>query len=212
MAQQTSAASTKSWVTGTEATFQKAGLVYDDHHAKTADGKYERSPPSKLKSMYDYLPRDTASGSPKHVPSKLVLKGNNPESQISQLKDQAHCLGVYARVPNREPPMWKHVDGDLCIAQGDVDGDKGWVICQFTTYGVKDNRCMQLVGTELHTAKAGVWEAWNKTWTSVPDVKVRPSYHGWGMDVAGVVSNTESSVSPPRGGSPGRRPKSPTAS
>uniref|UniRef100_A0A7S2I460 Uncharacterized protein n=1 Tax=Haptolina brevifila TaxID=156173 RepID=A0A7S2I460_9EUKA len=196
-------------------TFSKAGLVYEDHHFKTADGKYERSPPSKLKGMYDYLPHDPASGSPKHVPAKLVLKGDSPEVQNNQLKDQAHCLGVYAKVPNRDvngSPIWKHVDSDLCIASADVDGEKGWVICQFTTLGVKDNRCMQLVGPELFTSKGNNWEAWiSKTWTSVPNVKVRPSYHGWGMEVTGVVSNTESSVSPPRSGSPSRRPKSPAS-
>lgn len=84
--------------------------------------------------------------------------------------------------------------------------------CQYTTFGVKDNRCMQLVGSELFSNKASTWEAWNgRTWTKAENVKVRPSYHGWGMDVEGVVSNTESSVSPPRAGSPGRRPKSPAS-
>jgi len=205
---------TSKWGTS-DSTFSKAGLVYDDHHAKSPDGKYERSPPSKLKSMYDYLPRDTASGSAKHVPTKLVLKGDCPESQISDLKGQAHCLGVYAKVPGRDSngsPMWKHVDGDLVIASAEVDGEKGWVIAQYTTFGVKDNRCMQLVGSELFSNKASTWEAWNgRTWTKAENVKVRPSYHGWGMDVEGVVSNTESSVSPPRAGSPGRRPKSPSS-
>ena len=35
----------------------KQGLVYEDHHYKI-DGRYERSPPSKLKGMYDYLPTE----------------------------------------------------------------------------------------------------------------------------------------------------------
>ncbi len=35
----------------------KHGLVYDDHHFKV-DGRYERSPPSKFKAMYDYLPTE----------------------------------------------------------------------------------------------------------------------------------------------------------
>ena len=35
----------------------KKGLVYEDHHYKI-DGRYERSPPSKLKGMYDYLPTE----------------------------------------------------------------------------------------------------------------------------------------------------------
>ena len=57
--------------------------------------------------------------SSKHIPTKLCLLGDNPESQREALKSQVQCLGVYAKVPNRDVngyPMWKHVDADLCIA------------------------------------------------------------------------------------------------
>lgn len=57
--------------------------------------------------------------SAKHIPMKLCLSGDNPESQREALKSQVQCLGVYAKVPGRDAngqPMWKHVDADLCIA------------------------------------------------------------------------------------------------
>jgi hypothetical protein len=42
----------------------KQGLVYEDHHYKI-DGRYERSPPSKLKGMYDYLPTEMVCRTPR---------------------------------------------------------------------------------------------------------------------------------------------------
>ena len=76
-----------------------------------------------------------------------MLKGNNPESQIEQLKDQAHCLGVYAKVPGRDvngSPMWKHVDADLCIASSEVEGEKGWVIAQARAIPISEHGAFAL--------------------------------------------------------------------
>ena len=42
---------------------------------------------------------------------------------MAALKCQVPCLGVYAKVCNRDAnghPMWKHVDADLCIASAQV--------------------------------------------------------------------------------------------
>ena len=136
-----------SMIVGKEQT--KLGLVYDDHHYKT-DGRYERSPPSKLKAMYDYLPTEMVATSTKHIPMKICLVGENPESNCATLKSQVQCLGVYAKVPNRETngyPMWKHVDADLCIACAKIDGNDGWVVAQYTTWhDDRQHKCMQLEG------------------------------------------------------------------
>ena len=125
----------------------KHGLVYDDHHFKR-DGKVESTPPTNMKSLYDYLPSDQVTAkrcvkapcgksasdaglrsqvatSAKHIPSKLCLKGDNPTSHAACLKQQTRCLGVYTRVPGRDAnghPMWKHVDDDLCIGSAKVCG------------------------------------------------------------------------------------------
>ena len=192
-------------------TFSKHGLTYEDHHFKTAEGSYERSPPSKLKSMYDYLPSDPVTSSSKHVPKKLVIKGDSPETQTNDLNGQARCLGVYDQIPREANghPMWKHVDEDLVIAAGRVDDEDGWVVAQYTTFSDKTaKKSMQLPGREAPwTNKAGTWQAWGgKEWAPAPSIKCRPSYHGWGRNGAGAVTNTESSVSPPR---PGRKPRSP---
>ena len=50
----------------------KQGLVYEDHHYKI-DGRYERSPPSKLKGMYDYLPTEMVCRTPRAQTLSRVL-------------------------------------------------------------------------------------------------------------------------------------------
>jgi len=188
----------------------KHGLVYDDHHFKR-DGKVESTPPTNMKSLYDYLPSDQVATSAKHIPSKLCLKGDNPTSHAACLKQQTRCLGVYTRVPGRDAnghPMWKHVDDDLCIGSAKVDGEAGWVVAQFTTWkDDKQDRCMHTVGQENPwSTKCGSWKAWNgRAWEEAAGVTFKATYHGWGREGTGQWSNTESSVSPTRLGSPKRR-------
>ncbi|KOO24082.1 hypothetical protein Ctob_003274 [Chrysochromulina tobinii] len=197
---------------------QKLGLVYDDHHYKT-DGRYERSPPSKLKAMYDYLPTEMVATSSKHIPMKICLVGENPESNCATLKSQVQCLGVYAKVPNRETngyPMWKHVDADLCIACAKIDGNDGWVVAQYTTWhDDRQHKCMQLEGAAppWSSKNSNTWQAWTgRQWDNATGIHCRPTYHGWGRDGVGQWSNTESSVSPPRMGSGSPKKKSPGGS
>ena len=81
------------WAAGGD-TFSKSGMGYDDHHMKSPDGKFSRSPPTKLKGMYDYLPNDS---SPKKVPVKVVLQGESPESQRATLGVQTRCVCCIGR-------------------------------------------------------------------------------------------------------------------
>ena len=199
------------WSAGGD-TFVKGGLGFEDHHFKTPDGKYQKSPPSKFKAMYDYLPSEGQAQSPQRVPPKIVMTCDNPETGTTALKNQTRCLGVYVKVPGRDHnghPIWKHVDEDLCFASSTVDGEQGWVIAQFQTFGVKEHRSMTIKGSELPiTSKASMWMAWNgRDWAEAPTVKCRGTYHGWGRDGQGQVSNTESSVSPHRSPKKERSPK-----
>jgi len=192
----------------------KHGITYDDHHFKK-DGRYERSPPSKFKAMYDYLPTEMVGNSHKQTPTKLTLQGDNPTSQRETLKSQVQCLGVYARVPSREAnghPMWKHTEENLCIGHATIDGEPGWVVAQFTTWHDENQqRCMKLTGSEQPwSTKAGMWSAWTgRVWSETAGVRVRPTYHGWGREGVGQWSNTESSCSPPRSQSSPKRSRSP---
>lgn len=85
---------------GTAATFQKAGLTYEDHHAKDKDGNFQSSPPRELKVLYDYLPSEKEKSS-KKVPARISL-----QAEINSLKHQAHCEGVYALLKDEQRP-WK---------------------------------------------------------------------------------------------------------
>lgn len=70
----------------------KHGLVFDDHHFKV-DGRYEKSPPSKYKAMYDYLPtemvidRKTERGTPPRqraaAPSRARADDDRPPTRPS---------------------------------------------------------------------------------------------------------------------------------
>lgn len=179
-------------------TFTKHGLVFEDHHFKDPVEGYQRSPPGKLKAMYDYLP--TADALPhKQVPNKLVLSAG-----INALKIQSHCLGVYVLVPQRDAnhqPVWKHATADLAIAatclDDSDDSSSGWAVARFSTLGVKTHHCMRIAGTEIPIhKKSGVWTVWNgRTFSEEPEVKLRPSYHGFGAEGWGNTWNTETSVS-----------------
>lgn len=104
-------------------TFVKHGMVHEDHHFKTAEGKVQGSPPSKLKAMYDYLPTDAIATSDKHVPSKIIFS-----AEINALKVQAHCLGVYQIIPERLGPngkaIYRHATADLVLMAATVNDEE----------------------------------------------------------------------------------------
>lgn len=76
---------------GTEAIFQKAGLTHEDHHFKNeATGKYEASPPDKLKVLYDYLPRDTVANSHHKTPQKISLKVRARTNFLAKPRTHTH--------------------------------------------------------------------------------------------------------------------------
>jgi len=192
--------STTKWTVGSDA-FSKMGLRYDDHHMKDDRGKYTTSPPAKLKTLYHQGP-----------PAKVYLRG-----EINSLKQQGHCLGVYKLLQSVTPnglPAWKHVNEDLIIASGHVDGEEGWVVAQFTTFNTKQRRCMVITGEDMPfepKREPQAWKEWDGRAWSVSTVKCRASPHGWGE--AGVEKQAEDDVYLDRhGGSPTRARKSPPSS
>ena len=188
-------------------TATKQGLTYDDYHFKNAaTGKHEKSPPSKMKAMYDYLPSETAAGSPKKIPRKLELSGSNPETTLEGLKIQTRCIGVYATVPQKEPkngfPVYKHVDEDLAIFCTTHEGEACWVVAKFTEMETKEKVSMRCLGeTAPFDKAASTWSCFQggTKWTEAVGIKVKPTYHGYGMEGRGTVANSESSVSPKKG-------------
>jgi len=195
------------WAAGGD-TFTKAGMVHEDHHFKDGEGRYQRSPPAKMKGMYDYLPNETAAGSPKRIPQKVTL-----EATINGLVQQAHCLGVYLLVTDlRSGPVWKHATADLCLAASSIDGEEGWSIGKYTTHGVKERRCMQVACEGYPFGTALVWSAWSgRSWEEQPSIKCRPSFHGFGLTSITGDDNTWNAQgapnSPPRRKSEAERAK-----
>lgn len=184
----------------------KMGLTFEDHHYKNqATNRVERSPPREQRAMYDYLPTAYADESLWVTPTKITISG-----EISALKTQTHCLGVYIKIEGREAhgrPMWKHATADLVLAAARVDDEPGWVVSRWTTFGVKEQRCLQVAGQAQiqrnghavmvpisegnkeepqalpNMLKDPVWRAWaGNDWVEIPSVKCRASYHGWGLD------------------------------
>ena len=190
---------------------RKLGLTYEDHHYKHATtSRFQRSPPREHKAMYDYLPTAFPDETLWVTPAKVTLSGDP-----AALKGQTHCLGVYCKIEGREAsgrPMWKHATADLVLAAAQVDDEPGWVVSRWTTFGVKEQRCMQVAG-QARIVRSGqavmvpisegnkeepqalpcmfkdaVWQAWAGTdWADAPSVKCRASYHGWGV-VGGAQS------------------------
>ena len=109
---------------------EKAGLTFDDHHCKDpATNRAQRSPPKKLKELYDYLPNDDSPHHAKfHTPTKVSI-----EADINSLGPQTHCIGVYSMIEQREhnaKPMYKHISADLVLIAHTIDGQEGWVVAQ----------------------------------------------------------------------------------
>jgi hypothetical protein len=175
---------------GTAATFQKAGLTYEDHHFKLPDGKYQKSPPKKLKEMYNYLPTDDSPyHAIYHTPQRITIS-----APPNSLKQQAHALGVYCMVQGREcngKPMYKHATADLVLAHATKVGEndeEGWIVAKWSTFGVKDHRCLQIPAPQTVTppikdVESMPWQEWNgRAWVGMPKIKCRPTYHGFGVE------------------------------
>jgi len=168
----------------------KAGLTHEDHHFRTNDGRYERSPPKQLKNLYDYLPRDDSQFQTLyHVPQKVSLEG-----KINSLKQQSHCLGTYVKIDGREvlgSPLFKHATADLVLHKargiGDEGGDEGWAVSRWATFSVgsKEQRCLQVACSSMpYDSKAadGKWTEWTgRAWVPAESVHLRPTYHGFGL-------------------------------
>jgi len=211
-------------------TFTKAGLTKEDHHFKhSGSGKYQKSPPKGLKSMYEYLPTDDSPMQTQfHRPAKVSLIG-----EINGLKQQSHCMGTYVRIEGRESngqPIYKHATADLVLAKGKIpandqagEAEDGWIIARWATFSVsqKDQRCMQIscAGVPWDTKVKGQWQEWgSRGWVVAPSVHLRPSYHGYGQGVgdASVHNSITASdevrrraVSPAKGRGRGRTPSPP---
>ena len=201
---------TSRWEAGGD-TFTKQGMTFPDHHYMV-DGKSESSPPSKLKTLYDYLPTEELETSDKHVPNKVTM-AEAPEAHGEMeaarmpgaLKAQAHCLGVYELLRGQAAngqPMWKHVSQDLVLALGDDE----WVIAHFQTFMKKKRICMRHAGSKFpFSGKGSGWQEWDgRAWIET-NVKSRASQHGWGLEGGDEwCYNTESSLhdARPKGRSP----------
>ena len=180
---------------------EKAGLTFEDHHFKnTLTNRTERSPPKKLKELYDYLPTDDSPHHAKfHTPTKVSI-----EAEINSLGAQTHCIGVYAMVEHREhnaKPMYKHATADLVLIADTIDGQDGWMVAQWTT--LKDTKkeirsCLRVVTEgQGQFPFQGTWQMWSgREWKDAPSLKCRPTYHGWGNDYLNLEAchNTLSSA------------------
>ena len=156
--------------------------------------------------MYSYLPTDDSPYHAQyHTPQKVTIS-----APPNSLKQQAHCLGVYTIVNGREcngKPMYKHATADLVVAHALKVGEneeEGWVVAKWSTFGVKDHRCLQIpapnaVTPPIKDIEGTPWQEWNgRAWVGDPAIKCRPSYHGWGVEkVSGesMCFNTLSSAS-----------------
>lgn len=108
----------------------------------------------------DYLPTAYADETLWVTPSKVTLSGDCRGVQ-------SHCLGVYCKIEGREcggRPMFKHATADLVLAAGLVDGEPGWAVSRWTTFGVTEQRCMQVCarvsrGRPAHAPRASARSA-----------------------------------------------------
>ena len=141
-------------MSGTAAIYQKAGIVYEDHHMKDKEGNYQASPPRELKTLYDYLPSEKDSASEKKIPERLCLQG-----EINALKAQTHACGVYTLLHEEQRPwkgkkedagdvknaLWKHATEDLVIGLSKSSSSENvWIVAQWSTFATKPQVCMKI--------------------------------------------------------------------
>ena len=172
-------------MSGTAAIFQKKGIVFDDHHFKTAEGEYQTSPPKELSKLYDYLPkieRDDDENSHK-APQKVVMRAG-----VNELKCQGHCEGVYTLVANTKcegMPVYKHNTQDLLLAACKVKSEDCWVVARSLTFDTKKQLSLKVAtgAGALPFGTSLVWQEWDgRDWAPAPSVKCRASFHGYGLD------------------------------
>jgi hypothetical protein len=165
---------------GTAATFQKAGLTYEDHHFKLPDGTYQGSPPKNLTKLYTYLPG--SADDENKIPQKAVLRAG-----INALKTQGHCEGTYTVVTgktNEGMPVYKHNEQDLYLALMKLKGESCWVVARSLTFETKPQLSLKVaVGEGFPWGASLVWQEWNgRDWQPAPSLRAKPSFHGYGQD------------------------------
>ena len=176
------------------------GITWDDHH--DANGA---SPPAKHKALYDFLPRlkfqvkddddmraesvqmireAKREAANKQIPKSIVVEMSHSDDPLSTQRLQARVMGVYnlirASVEKAKPPapVWKHAREDLVLLQGDVDGEKGWIIALSTSLhnDSKPKVCARVHGAELPHVGSGkqqriqAWDPYKGKWLWVNDV------------------------------------------
>ena len=156
--------------------------------------------------MYNYLPTDDSPYHANfHTPQKIIIS-----APPNTLKQQQHTLGTYTIINGREcngKPMYKHATADLVVAHALKVGEneeEGWVVAKWSTFGVKDHRCLQIPAPSATTPPikdidGNPWQEWNgRTWKGDPAIKCRPSYHGYGVEKVSAAGEER------QGGAPGR--------
>lgn len=167
---------------GTAATFQKAGLTYEDHHLKLPDGEYQSSPPKNLTKLYAYLP-GTADEENK-FPQKVVIR-----AEINALKVQGHCEGVYTIIDphvrkSNGLPMYKHSEQDLFLAALKIKGEECWVVARSLTFETKQQLSLKAAtGEALPWSSRLTWQEWTgRDWAPAASITCKASFHGYGQD------------------------------
>lgn len=172
-----------------------------DHHLGGSD-----SPPGRHKALYDFLPNARSGSVPgekrvalkKQIPKRIVIEipvMSHRDDRDSTQNLQPRIIGVYELVRTYDPqgvsgrkaPVWKHCREDLAIQQGDVEGEKGWIIALATSLhnqATPPKVCARVHGAELPhvgTERLQAWDPFKSKWKWCQDVKLRPTYHGWGL-------------------------------
>lgn len=104
---------------------------------------------------------------------------------------RAHQVKIEGRESNGAP-IYKHATSDLVLAKSktlqteDSDEGEGWVVARWTTFGTKkEQRCMQIVqsgGMPLDTKRDAKWVEWSgRRWEEAPSVRLKPTWHGYGL-------------------------------
>ena len=173
-------------------------MSFADHHLGGSD-----SPPGRHKALYDFLPNVRSGSIP--AEKRIALKKQIPKRIVFEIPTLSHrddpaatqnlqprIIGVYELVRTYDPegtngrkaPVWKHCREDVALLEGDVDGEKGWIVALATSLhnDTPPKVCARVVGAELpHLKGEGgasrlqVWNPFKGKWKWVDDVRAPPA-------------------------------------
>ena len=168
----------------------KGSMSQADHHLGGSD-----SPPGRHKALYDFLPNARSGSVPgekrvalkKQIPKRIVIEipvMSHRDDRDSTQNLQPRIIGVYELVRTYDPqgvsgrkaPVWKHCREDLAIQQGDVEGEKGWIIALATSLhnqATPPKVCARVHGAELPhvgTERLQAWDPFKSKWKWCQDV------------------------------------------